>query len=102
MPSTSVTIRMDADLKKQVESLFDEMGLNMTTAITLFAKAVARQRKIPFAVEAEPLPPFPNDISRMSKAEFDALLQSGLDDINAGRVTPSEQVWTEMERRFKL
>jgi DNA-damage-inducible protein J len=54
MSTTSVTIRMDADLKKQAETLFDNMGLTMTTAITLFTKAVVRQNKIPFEIVADP------------------------------------------------
>ena len=54
MATTSVTIRMDENLKKQAETLFDEMGLNMTTAITVFAKAVVRQRKIPFEISSDP------------------------------------------------
>lgn len=54
MATTSVTIRMDENLKKQAETLFDEMGLNMTTAITIFAKAVVRQNKIPFEITADP------------------------------------------------
>ena len=54
MATTSVTIRMDETLKKQAESLFEEMGLNMTTAITIFAKAVVRQHKIPFEISADP------------------------------------------------
>lgn len=54
MATTSVTIRMDENLKKQAEVLFDEMGLNMTTAITMFAKAVVRQNKIPFEIAADP------------------------------------------------
>lgn len=54
MATTSVTIRMDENLKKQAEILFEEMGLNMTTAITMFAKAVVRQNKIPFEISADP------------------------------------------------
>lgn len=54
MATTSITIRMDENLKKQAEALFDEMGLNMTTAITMFAKAVVRQNKIPFEIAADP------------------------------------------------
>ena len=54
MPSTSVTIRMDENLKKQAEQLFNDMGLNMTTAFTIFAKAVVRQNKIPFEIAADP------------------------------------------------
>ena len=45
---------MDENLKKQAETLFDDMGLNMTTAITIFAKAVVRQGKIPFEIAADP------------------------------------------------
>jgi len=54
MATTSVTVRMDENLKKQAETLFEDMGLNMTTAITIFAKAVVRQGKIPFEIAADP------------------------------------------------
>jgi DNA-damage-inducible protein J len=54
MATTSVTVRMDENLKKQVEILFEDMGLNMTTAVTIFAKAVVRQGKIPFEIAADP------------------------------------------------
>ena len=54
MPSTSVTIRLDENLKKQAEILFSDMGLNMTTAFTIFVKAVVRQNKIPFEITADP------------------------------------------------
>lgn len=54
MSTTSITVRMDVELKKQAERLFDDMGLTMTTAITLFTKAVVRQNKIPFEIAADP------------------------------------------------
>lgn len=54
MATTSITIRMDENLKKQAEVLFEEMGLNMTTAFTIFTKAVVRQNKIPFEIAADP------------------------------------------------
>ena len=75
MASTSVTIRMDEGLKKQAETLFDEMGLNMTTAITIFAKAVVRQGKIPFEISADPF---------WSEAN-QAHLRRAIADIEAGK-----------------
>lgn len=54
MATTSITIRMDENLKKQAEALFDEMGLNMTTAFTIFTKAAVRQNKFPFEITADP------------------------------------------------
>jgi DNA-damage-inducible protein J len=41
---------MDEALKKQAEDVFTDMGLSLTTAFTLFTKAVIRQGKIPFEI----------------------------------------------------
>jgi len=54
MATTSITIRMDENLKKQAEILFDEIGMNMTTAFTVFVKAAVRKQRIPFELEADP------------------------------------------------
>lgn len=53
MATTSVTIHLDENLKNQADMLFEEMGLNMATAFTIFTKAVVRQHKIPFEISAE-------------------------------------------------
>ena len=74
MATTSVTVRMDEDLKKQAEKLFEEMGLNMTTAITVFAKAVVRQGKIPFEVAADP---FWNEANQAHLRKAVAALNAG-------------------------
>lgn len=50
MATTNVTIRMDADLKKQAEELFSDLGMNLTTAFTVFAKQAVREQKLPFMV----------------------------------------------------
>ena len=75
MSTTSVTVRMDADLKKQAETLFEDMGLNMTTAITLFTKAVVRQNKIPFEIIADPF---------YSESNM-ARLRESITNLNAGK-----------------
>lgn len=53
MAQTNVTFRMDEDLKKQAEQLFNEFGMNMTTAFIIFTKAVVRQGKIPFEIAVD-------------------------------------------------
>ncbi len=50
MATTNITIRMDADLKKQAEELFSDLGMNLTTAFTVFAKQAVREQKLPFVV----------------------------------------------------
>lgn len=53
MAQASINIRMDAELKKQFEQFCNDMGMSMTTAITLFAKKAVREYRIPFEVGAE-------------------------------------------------
>lgn len=50
MAQTNVNIRMDETLKQQFDHLCSELGLNMSTAINIFARAMVRQQKIPFEV----------------------------------------------------
>ena len=49
-----VNFRMDATLKKNMERVCKEMGLSMTTAFTMFATKVSRERRIPFEINADP------------------------------------------------
>ena len=47
MANSNVTIRLDSELKKMGESLFDDLGLSMTAAITAFIKQAVREQCIP-------------------------------------------------------
>jgi len=49
----NATIQIDQDLKEQAEYLLNEIGLDISTAITIFLKQVVRQEKIPFELSAE-------------------------------------------------
>ena len=54
MGQTLVNIRMDEDLKKSMESICQELGMNLTTAFTIFARKVSREQRIPFEVSVDP------------------------------------------------
>ena len=54
MATTSITIRIDEQLKRQAEALFSDLGMNMTTAFTIFTKAAVHQGKIPFEITRDP------------------------------------------------
>jgi DNA-damage-inducible protein J len=54
MGQTTISIRIDDELKKQMEETCKELGLNMTTAITIFAKKMSREHRIPFEVSIDP------------------------------------------------
>ena len=50
MAQATFSVRMDEALKRQFDSLCQEFGMNTSTAINVFARAVVRQRRIPFEI----------------------------------------------------
>ena len=53
MAQATFSVRMDENLKRNFDTLCNEFGMNTSTAINIFARAVVRQRKIPFEITAE-------------------------------------------------
>lgn len=54
MSQAMINFRIDEDLKKSMETVCREMGMSMTTAFTIFATTVSRERRIPFEISADP------------------------------------------------
>ncbi len=54
MAQAMINFRMDEELKKSMEKICQDMGMSMTTAFTIFAKKVTKERRIPFEVSADP------------------------------------------------
>jgi DNA-damage-inducible protein J len=46
--TTNLSIRIDRNLKEEADKIFNDLGMNLTTAITVFIRQAVRQRKIPF------------------------------------------------------
>ena len=53
MATTNITMRIDEELKRQAEELFSDLGLNMTSAFTVFVKQAIREQRIPFTISRE-------------------------------------------------
>ena len=70
----NVTIRLDRDVKEQAERMFNDFGMNLSTAFNIFARQSLRQGKIPFEI----YDPF---YSERNQAE----LNRRISDIEAGK-----------------
>ena len=51
MATMNINVRVDAALKKDAEKLFNELGLNMSSAITMFLKSAVSYEGIPFEIK---------------------------------------------------
>lgn len=49
--SATLTIRVDNNLKDEASTILEDMGLNLTSGITVFLKTVVREKKIPFEIK---------------------------------------------------
>lgn len=76
MAQTTLSIRIDESVKKEFDAFCSEVGLNTSVAITLFAKAVLRERRIPFEIS---LPPdtFYSDVNQQRLKKSLASLEKG-------------------------
>ena len=54
MAQTTVCVRMDDSLKRDFDKVCNELGLSMTTAITMLAKKMTREKRLPFEVSVDP------------------------------------------------
>ena len=70
MATANLNIRTDQAVKDQAEQLFNELGLNMTTAVNLFLRAVVREHGIPFSLKLDT----PNDTTAAAIEEGRRLL----------------------------
>lgn len=78
MANTSMNIRMDADVKKQAEALFGEIGMNMTTAINIFLKQSIRENGIPFELKIK----HPNAETAKAINEGEKIINKGTSRFN--------------------
>lgn len=67
MAQTNINIRIDDVLKKQFDALCQELGMTMTTAFNMFAKAVVRHKGIPFEVSLN----IPNAETRQAIEDYE-------------------------------
>lgn len=51
--TTNISIRMDSELKAAAEALYEELGMNLSTAFNIFVRQSLRERGIPFVITAD-------------------------------------------------
>ena len=69
MSTTNINVRVDVALKQEAEALFNDLGLNMSTAITMFLRSAVSHDGIPFEVKRMA----PNAETQAALAEYQAM-----------------------------
>jgi len=84
----TVSFRMDDTLKRQTESVLEELGLNMTTAMTMFAKTIVREQRLPLDLSIDPF------YSALNQGR----LKRTIENYESGESAPIKKSMEELER----
>ncbi len=49
-----ISLRIDDEVKKNAEQVCSDIGISMSTAITIYLKKLGREKRIPFELSADP------------------------------------------------
>lgn len=91
--TTKLQIRMDRSLKEAADEVFQEIGLDATTAVRLFFTKVAKTRSIPFRLRAEP------EFSPEAEARILAAWEESKDQNNLSRpYTSVAEMFTDLRK----
>lgn len=82
-----ISLRVDDDVKRGAEQALDDIGLSMSTAINIFLRKVARERRMPFELSADPF---------YSESNM-AHLRRGIAAFNAGKGVEHEPIEADGE-----
>ncbi len=69
MAQVTMSVRMDEDVKRLFDAYCAEMGMNASTAVNIFAKAVIRERRIPFTVGVDVFGPALDEADREAASD---------------------------------
>ena len=82
MAQTSMTVRMDSQLKQMFDALCAEFGMSANTAMNVFARAVVQRRCIPFEIKAEKKEDYSAWEQLWARAERGETPELTMDEIN--------------------
>lgn len=103
--TTNLSIRIDRDLKNEADQVFNALGMNLTTAITVFVRQAVRQKKIPFEITLYPDGENKKVIMRNAKAASERIWENSIKngtDKMAIKDIDAEIAAARMERKRRV
>ena len=86
MAQATFSVRMDENLKAQFDTLCSDFGMTATTAFNVFAKAVVREKRIPFDITSSIEPSKEDGLNAFmalrAQAKANGIQDMSLEEIN--------------------
>ncbi len=96
--TSNIFARVEPELKEQAEQVLSQLGIPMSNAVSMFLHQVVLQRGIPFEMKLPNNAPL--NYQNLSREQFDAEIQKGMDSLDSGKGYSAESIAAEMRRDF--
>ncbi len=98
--TANVFARVEPEIKDQAENVLDQLGIPLSSAISMFLRQVVLQNGIPFEVKLPRKEPL--RYGSLTKEEFDKEIEKGMADVKTGRLYSGEDVENELKREYGI
>ena len=97
---TSISARVDPEVKKQAEAVLAQLGISMSTAMEIYLRQIAMQRKIPFEMALPNNKPVVYDT--LTDTEFNALMDRAMKQYVNAECTAIGNFEAELSKEFGI
>ncbi|MFP5528040.1 type II toxin-antitoxin system RelB/DinJ family antitoxin [Peptococcus simiae] len=97
MSISNIQVAVDEKLRKEAEDLFNDLGLSMSTAVSLFLKAAVSQDGLPFSIQSPPSKEILQEAFQLFEANA---IQQGLEDLEKGHTLDGEKALARLREKY--
>lgn len=98
--STTLNLRINPEVKENAEKILSQLGVSMSSAVTMFLNQVILTESIPFPI-ALPQAPSRVNLDSMSQEELNTKLEKSLNDTFLGNTTDAKTAFKEFKEQHK-
>ena len=97
MKDTTVSVRVEYDVKNEAEDILKKLGIPVSVVINSLYRQIIYRHGIPFPLT---IPNEPKTLDTMTENELDIKLQHSYEQSLSGEVIPFDEVFDEIEKGF--
>lgn len=98
--STTLNLRINPEVKENAEKILSQLGVSISSAVTMFLNQVILTESIPFPI-ALPQAPSRVNLDSMSQEELNTKLEKSLNDAFLGNTTDAKTAFKEFKEQHK-
>jgi len=98
--TANVVTRVEPEIKKQAEAVLLQLGISMSTAMTIYLRQIALQRKIPFEMALPAAQPIA--LGALSDKDFNALMEKSAQSYALGQCTDIAEFKGELKKELLI